>query len=473
MEKNLKRFLKNVSYTFTSNGISFVVNALVVLIIPKLIGISEYGYFQLYLLLATYTLYFHFGWCDGIYLRYVGKDYNELDKKLFSSQFQGICILASILVSNFLFAIFVFIHDTNKRWIYCCIAIAVFVVIPKTYTSVLMQATNRMREYSQIIIIEKVVYTLLLIVMLICKVRDFKILILADILGKISALGLGIYFCIDIIITRFKWTYKYIKEALINSKVGMFLLISNVASIFITGVVQFFIENKWNIETFSKVSLTFNMSKMLLVVITAMSIVMVPILKHLDNKKLAVLYKKIRAVLMIVLSGMLLFYYPFKLIMMLWLPQYKESLMYMALLFPMCLFESKTSLLINTYLKAMRKEKILCVVNVLTVVLSVIVSYSIVFLIGNLNLAILCIPYLLTFRCVALEYYIEKKLGIQLMKDAMIEIGITTCFILFSWYLDSWIGVMAYFCIYIVYVIYNIDNLKWMIHIIKYIYNKK
>lgn len=47
---------------------------------------EEYGYCQLHLFYSSYVGFLHFGWNDGIYLRYGGKNYIELDKKLFFFQ---------------------------------------------------------------------------------------------------------------------------------------------------------------------------------------------------------------------------------------------------------------------------------------------------------------------------------------------------------------------------------------------------
>ena len=49
----------------------------------KLIGVEKYGYWQLYLFYTSYVGFFQLGWNDGIYLRYGGEDYNNLDKGLF------------------------------------------------------------------------------------------------------------------------------------------------------------------------------------------------------------------------------------------------------------------------------------------------------------------------------------------------------------------------------------------------------
>jgi hypothetical protein len=40
----------------------------------------------------------HFGWEDGIYLRYAGKDFSELNPRVFSGQFLGIVILQLVMV---------------------------------------------------------------------------------------------------------------------------------------------------------------------------------------------------------------------------------------------------------------------------------------------------------------------------------------------------------------------------------------
>lgn len=60
---------------------------------------------------------------------------------------------------------------------------------------------------------------------------------------------------------------------------------------------------------------------------------------------------------------------------MMWLPEYTDSLMYMALLFPMCIYEGKMSLLINTYLKTLREEKAMLKVNLIALGFALILTF--------------------------------------------------------------------------------------------------
>ena len=87
MNIRVKDIIKNFSYTVSSNLVVLAVSSLIVLIIPKYIGIIEYGYWQIYVFYSSYVGFLHFGWSDGIYLRYGGAKYSELNKKLFFSQF--------------------------------------------------------------------------------------------------------------------------------------------------------------------------------------------------------------------------------------------------------------------------------------------------------------------------------------------------------------------------------------------------
>lgn len=461
MNTEIKKISRNVVYTFSSNVTSFLINALVVLVIPKVIGVSEYAYFQLYLLLATYALYFHFGWCDGIYLINVGKKYDELDKEMLSSQFIGIVLMSAIIFVLLSCGVLLFCDDTNKEWVYYASIAVIGIVTPKTFTSVVMQMTNRMKNYSQIVLAEKVVYAIILSVMLIMGIKDFKLLILSDCIGKLVSLILGCFFCKEILYTKIHLYHikNYISEAKRNVVVGLFLLLSNVASLLITGIVQFCAEQKWSIETFGKVSMSFNISKMLMVVITAMSIVLVPLLKHMDDGKLSNMYIKIRTALMVVLGGLLTFYYPLKLTLSSWLPQYIESIRYIALLFPMCLFESKTQMLLNTYFKAMREERKLFRVNIITVVISAAVSYITIYALEKLDLAILSIPYILAFKCMLLEYNIGKKLNLKLLKDGFLDVLLATVFIASSWFIDNLWSAVIYAIFYVFYLMCMKENL--------------
>jgi len=230
-------------------------------------------------------------------------------------------------------------------------------------------------------------------------------------------------------------------------------MFSNIASMFIVGVVRFGIERTWDVVTFGKVSLTLSISNLMITLINAVGIIMFPILRRTNQDNLPNIYLSMRTILMVVLLGLLIVYYPLKEILQIWLPQYADSLIYMALLFPMCVYEGKMALLINTYLKTLRKEKLMLTINVVSVLLSILLTTLMTLIFENLLLTILSIVVLLAFRSALAEVFISRILKVSVYKDTLLEMLMSTLFILISWFLNSWIGIVLYLCIYGVYLL--------------------
>ena len=96
---------------------SFVVSAIMVLIVPKFLPIQDYSMCQLFLFYFSWVGCFHFGWEDGIYLRYAGTKYEQMDRKLFAGQLYVIFLLQIIIAAAmWLFALY-WVTDDVKLYI--------------------------------------------------------------------------------------------------------------------------------------------------------------------------------------------------------------------------------------------------------------------------------------------------------------------------------------------------------------------
>jgi len=447
----LKSILKNVSYTIFSNLINFFLAAVITFFAPKLLGFEEYGYFQLYLLYSSYVGFLHFGWADGVFLRYGGKYYNELEKKKFSAQFWLNFLFELVIGLIIFFIIAGMLHQYEKSMVLRYVGIAVVLGLPCTFLQYILQATNRMKEYAISLVFGRIIYAICVCVSLLFGNRSFSPIIISDLIGKAVTLVIAIFFCRDILKTRPEPINISIKEAATNIKVGSALVIANIASTLIIGIVQLAIENQWDISTFGKISLTISLSNLLMVLIRAIALVIFPMLRRTPIEKLTSIYDTMRTCLMVPLLGMLMFYYPVREVMSKWLPQYAESLKYMALLFPICVFESKTSMLIETYTKALRKEKWLLYGNIVTVCLSAIFTGTTVYFLHNLDFAVVSITLLLAFRGVFLEMKLSKILAIDVKKDIIYELLMTAIFMSSGWFLGGINGIIIYLLSYLLY----------------------
>ena len=463
-------FIKNMSYTITSNLISLIASTLVVLIIPKLIGVEEYGYWQLYIFYSSYVGFLHFGWNDGIYLRFGGEDYQKLDKKLFFSQFVELFSVQFFIGVLIWIISFIFVTDNNRGFILQMVAVAMILLNSRLMFFYILQATNRIQEFARITIFDRVVYIFLIVLLLLIGVKDFRLLIFADLIGKFLSLVLVIFTCKDIVFNKISDLHFTITETITNINVGIKLMFANIASMLIIGVVRFGIERAWDVATFGKVSLTLSISNMMMIFINAVGIIMFPILRRTSQEKLANIYSTMRDFLMVILLGFLIIYYPLKTVMAAWLPQYAESLLYMSLVFPMFIYEGKMALLINTYLKTLRREKVMLKINLISMFLSLVMTYFTTRIFVNLDIAILSIVILLTIRSALSEIYLAKELNVKVKKDILLEVSLTLVFILTGWFVNTWMTAVIYGMSYLVYliikkkdIIITIRNIKSLI----------
>ncbi|MDQ8766999.1 hypothetical protein RFG22_04550 [Streptococcus ruminantium] len=447
----MKKLLLNSSYAIISNLLSLSVSTLVILILPKLIGVEEYGYWQLYLFYTSYVGFAHLGWIDGIYLKYGGEEYEKLDKQNFFSQFISYSIFQVVI------AVIIFIVGnsvdvgSSKEFIFNMLSLTLLATNLRFFVIYILQTTNLIKESARIMILDRLLYVLFLILLIIGGIYSYRLMIVVDVIGRFLSLLYGIYLCQDIVIQKLTNFRLNISEIVDNIKVGSNLMLSNVASMLVIGTVRLGIEKHWDVSTFGKISLTLSISNLVMTFINAIGIVIFPMLRRTEERALPGLYVKIRNILMPVLLGFLLLFFPLRAALMIWLPKYTDSLLYMALIFPISVFEGKMALLINTYLKAYRMERTILFVNLLSILLSMLLTFISVFVFSNLILATLSITFLLFFRCFFAEILLSKKLSISILSDALTEVVIAGLFIITAWILPSLVGFLVYLIVYTIY----------------------
>ncbi|MGV3005461.1 lipopolysaccharide biosynthesis protein [Streptococcus pluranimalium] len=453
----LKKILKNFGYVITSNLLTLIISSLVIIVLPKVIGVNEYGYWQLYTFYLTYIGFFHFGWCDGIYLKFGGQIYEELDKSYFSSQISSFVIFQSLI--SLISIVLSLVMTDGSDILFIFIALSLNFVITNTrllyiYT---LQTTNRIKDASIITIADRFIYALLLVVLLISNHVSFRNMIIADNIGRLLSLIYAFIVCREITFIPNKKLFK-IKDSWDNIKVGSNLMLANIASNLIIGVVRFAIQRGWDIATFGRVSLTLSLSNLVMTFINAVGVVVFPMLKRTHPDKLSKVYISMRLLLMLAMFTVLLAYYPIRLILENWLPAYKVSLEFMGIIFPMVIFEGKTSLLLNTYLKAMRQEKLIFKINFLSTLMSILVAFLTVWLLNSLYLSVCSIVILLALRSTILEYYLTELLSIKLRKDIILELVIVSIFILANIFVTINISFMIYAVTLAIYYVITLDK---------------
>ncbi|WP_303837437.1 lipopolysaccharide biosynthesis protein [Ruminococcus flavefaciens] len=455
-----KEILSNLSITIIANLVSLMGSIIITFLLPKFIGVESFGYYQLYIFYTSYIGFLGFGWHEGIYLRFGGKYYKDLDKSLFKTQFIYYSLLE--LIVSFIICIvgLIFSSGNDKQTIFIMTALCVLIYLPRAYLHNILQAVNNIRSYAVAMVIEKTVHMILTCILLVLHIDSYLCFIISELCGRLIA---GIYIliiCKEIISAKSYRFKTVLDEIKINMKTGITLTLANISSLLIIGVVRQAIEIKWDVETFGKISLTLSVSNLLMVFVRAVSTTLFPMLRRTDNGKLKDIYSFMRSVLMTFLLGMLILCYPIQSIVSAWLPKYSDTLKYLSVLFPLCVFECKSSMLIETFLKTIRKEKSMLLMNGITVFLSVVLTIITVFVIHDLDAAVFSIVFLVAFRSVLGELLLSKFSKIDIVKNMIAEIIATTLFVVFNYFVGGWLGFGLYFIAFLIYLIIFRNDIK-------------
>lgn len=451
MNHRAKSLLKNISFSMVSSIISMVISAVVVLIVPKQMTTVGYGYYQLYILYTGYAGFFQFGLIDGIYIRYGGAYYDKLDKKSMYSQF---CVLW--IMQLFLFAgiCILSLSFTSEERLFVLILSGVEMILANTrgMLTYVMQATNRIKEGAISNTIGRITFFLVVLIVCVSKNVDFRFVILADILGRCVALVYSSVKCREIVFRNYK-DFKFdLAETRENIIIGFSLMLSSIASLLIMGIVRMAMENKWGIETFAKVSLTVSVSNLMVQFINAASLVFFPVLRRIKEDLIVGIYKSTKSVFMPLLYCSMILYYPISKVLIAWLPQYETGLQYMALLFPICIFEGRMSLLNYTYLKTVSDIKTIFKANSSAVGVSLFCTIISVYVLGSIPLAMFSLLFAVGFRCYFTDYIVSKQVDFPFIHDIICEIVLMASFILSAWFIKSFVCTVIYLvalCIYL------------------------
>ena len=226
-------------------------------------------------------------------------------------------------------------------------------------------------------------------------------------------------------------------------------MFANLAGMLITGIVRFGIEHIWSIEIFGKISLTISISNFLIIFINSVGIVIYPMLRNIEADYRRSLFIKLNNAF-VYAYVILLVFFPFKIFINLLLPEYTDSIIYMATLFPICIYEGKISLLYLTYLKALRKEKEILYINVITVLISIILTFISTYVLKNLFLSVFSITILMLIRSTLNELYLGMVLNIKnIWVNVIFELILSSAFIISTTSLQSNITAAIYLVLYL------------------------
>ncbi len=447
-----KKLAKNLILSIAAQAISVITSFVLGFIVPKFIDNYQYSYWQTYVLYVGYVGVLHFGLLDGIVLRYSQYDYDELDKPRVRSQFQLLLMFTSFLaIIGCLIPLF--LNDNITKEIVILVSVGIVIKNIFGYTSYSFQITNRITKYAVLIIAQRAAYAVFVVVLLACRVNNFYWYCIADLFGEVFGIALGAIFNRGMYFGKTIPIRDCFKECWFNVSAGIMLMVANLSSSLLVGGAKMVIQWRWDELVFGQVSFSFSVSNIFLTFVTAISVVLFPSLKRMEESELPDVYGKIRNAISPLLFFAMILYFPGCWILDMWLPNYANSLVYLGILLPIIIFSSKVSLLTNNYLKAYRKEKLMLVINVASVALGMAMFALGAYVFNSLELVLYFVVAIIMLRSIVSEIAVMKIIKKNITLDFIIELVMTVVFIISVRFLSRWWACLAYGCALIVYAV--------------------
>ena len=449
----------SILYVIVSQICAFALSAFITLFLPKILSVEGYSYWQLFTFYTIYVGVLHFGIADGLYLRLGGKHYEDLNYSIIKSQI-ACMVLAQIVVGGVIFGgISIGDIDKSRRWILENIVIFAIMENIAILIGFVLQAVNKINQYAKAVMINKICTLVLFGFLVIKGVNSFKPFVVCYLLSQLVAVMYYSVVAKEIFFARVKINKYVLNEMKANILCGLNLTISTVSGNLIIGITRKIIDWKWGIVVFGKLSLAFSLVCFFQQLLGQGGAVFFPVLRR-NDEEVGISFSKMCNFLNAFLLFVFVAYVPFACFIKAWLPEYGDSVQYLTMLLPICIFDGKFSVLCSTYLKVLRKEKKLMITNCISMV--VCFSFCILFTICNMSIfTVIIVPIFVIFlRSLFLEIYIRKLLNIKLsQKQFAIIIVVLLMWMVILFVENSIMTVLLCCVVYAFYLYINKTNL--------------
>lgn len=442
---NRNLLVKKFSAATVANFIVLLISLFSTLVFPKVLSVEDYSYWQLYIFYTGFVTIAGFGWVEGIYLKNGGKKYKELETSIYAFQTYGLFTLVSFVF--LIISIIVCVAITDKKMMFVLMLVCVEGIIfnVRVYPLYILQTTDRIKEFALAIVIGRGSFLFTSLVVLLCGNTNLYFLIFSDIFGCICCSIYAFFQCRDKLLGKPCNVSRGVIEVKNNISTGFSLMLANMVGIGITGVIKCAVQTYWSVVEFGKISFSLTCTNLFLKFTNAIGTVIFPMLCNSSIDKMKKIYNSMNTLLEYIIAIAMFFYYPLKLILIMYLPHYAESLEYMGYLLPICLFETKVSLIFNTYYKALRKEKTLMIVNIVDLGISLIFAILVTRILSSLQLAVFSILIVLAIRSLVLERILCKKyLQLETRHSGLFSCLIACIFVMANGYIGGWYGMLIY-----------------------------
>lgn len=443
-KQDLLNIFKVVFSNFSLLGAGIVTS----FVLPAFLSMEDFGYYKIFNLYVTYIIILQFGIVENLYMKYGGKNFEDVDKKEFSSCFSSLFYL-EILVGFILILISLIFFKGDNRFIGIALAINVIIVNLTNLYQYLSQAIQRFSELSARNV-AKAVLTIasIFIIFFISKnkssIANYEIVVIITV---------AINF---ILLLWYMYTYRGLfvvsKPAAKNAvfamiKNGFPLCLANIISTLILNISRQIVSLFFSTTDYAIYSFAYSLLTLISTVVASVAVVMFSMFKKQDRDALLDKYSINVKIVSVLMAFAATVFFPLHWFVNLVLPEYSASLEIFRIVIPGLIFSSSITVVMHNYFKTLEQNTKFFIISVITLGVSVVSGVAAYYIFGTMeavswiSVGVMLIWYVLS------EGYLKKSYNISSGKNLIFLIVMSIIFYAVSlmslWYLAMFIYLVA------------------------------
>ena len=272
---NIKKAIVKV---FSANFIQIISSLIIGFVVPSVLSIEGYASLKTYTLYMTYVGVLHFGFVDGLYIKYGGKKLEEIDKEVLKGEHLFLIIFQLIISISFLI-----ISLLLNNIILFLFAITILPIMLQSFFKSLYQATGKFDDYSKVIYVFTIIYMLLNILLaIVLRNTNYIFYCLTTFLANF----ISVIFAEIKLLSMLKGKKTIINKNIINNfKVGIFVLLGNLSVVGLFGIDKWFVKLFLSTSDFAYYSFAVSMLAIISTLVNSISITFYNYLFENNNRE--------------------------------------------------------------------------------------------------------------------------------------------------------------------------------------------
>ena len=379
----VRAFGKDVLVYATGNGLLLIFGILQSLIIPKFLSVAGYGYWQLFILYGTYGGLLHFGFSDGLLMRWAGRNLDQIGGDLKTAV--RFLVLEQLVINILFGAIAYFLFPPPLNWLGLMLFANALIQNLAYLLIFASQAVRQFRLLTLLSVARGLIFLLFIIFLYISDHLEYQSVILVF-------LASWLFFLLALAIRyrRYLFNDQTPLSALIsfgkfNINTGILVLLGNyIFGIFYTLdglLVSFF----FPIEQFAVYAFAMAVSQMVFIFIRAIADVLFPHLSAAAPEQRTQAYQLGQSALIFCWGIALCAYFPLAEFIRFFLPNYSDSLPIIKILMGTMGLSSLIFILQVNYYRLYQKQRQYFGIGIAMLALAVILALIAIKVLGTLE----------------------------------------------------------------------------------------